>query len=165
MTTAERDFNKPGREDWLTPTPLLMALGPFQLDPCASRMRKTPYTQTQFTCLDDGFTKRWKGFVWLNPPYGTQTGIWLKRLADHGNGLALVFSRTDNDWFHGSVMGHASAIWFFKRRLKFERTDAHGKASCGRVACGSMLVAYGRVAIQRMRRLQQSPYSGSMVIL
>ncbi len=39
----------------------------------------------------------------LNPPYGEQTERWLAKLAKHGNGIALVYARTETKMFFDSV--------------------------------------------------------------
>jgi hypothetical protein len=61
---------------WLTPPEIVQALGPFDLDPCAPwymPWRTAPLMLTEF---EDGLSYPWKGNVWLNPPYGPQTGAW-----------------------------------------------------------------------------------------
>jgi hypothetical protein len=83
--------------EWYTPAWIFNELGmSFDLDPSSPHNMETavPAT-TKYTIFDDGLTKPWFGRVWLNPPYGPETGAWMSRMADHGNGLALVFSRTD----------------------------------------------------------------------
>jgi DNA N-6-adenine-methyltransferase Dam len=114
--------------DWATPPEILQALGPFDDDPC-------PLGGS------GGLDRRWKGYVWLNPPYGQETGVWLKRLADHGNGIALVFARTETQMFFESVWGRASEICFLKGRLHFYRPD--GTPSQENAGAPSVLIAYG----------------------
>lgn len=47
---------------------------------------------------------------------------WLARLAEHGDGLALVFSRSDARWWQQTVP-RATALCFVYRRLRFLRPD------------------------------------------
>jgi hypothetical protein len=89
---------------------------------------------------DDGLIKNWSGRVWMNPPYGRETSKWMQRLSEHGNGIALIFSRTDTKVFHSWVFARADAILFLRGRLSFytvlgKSTNKAGAASC--------LVAYG----------------------
>jgi hypothetical protein len=56
-------------DSWITPKWLIDRLGPFDLDPCACS------------------------------PYGKLATAWLDRLAAHGNGIALVFARTETKMF------------------------------------------------------------------
>ncbi len=85
----------------------------------------------------------------MNPPYGSDTPLWMQRLMNHGNGIALVFARPDTAWFHDYIP-KADAICFIKGRVHFvpakkARIYAKGlytpKSGCG---AASMLVAYGR---------------------
>ncbi len=38
----------------------------------------------------------------------------MKKMADHNNGIALSFARTETAWFFESVWGRASAILFIE---------------------------------------------------
>src|SRR5690606_2411664 len=93
------------------------------------------------TKQNDGLLHPWAGKVWLNPPYGPKTGTWLKRLADHGNGIALVFARTETEMFRSQVWERADAVRFLYGRLHFHKPDgSRAKANAGGP---SVLVAYG----------------------
>ena len=94
-----------GKEEWLTPRHVIEALAPFDLDPCASIVRPWPTAAMHYTIEDNGLAKPWAGRVWCNPPYGSQTGRWLARLRDHGDGIALVFARTETRSFFDAVWG------------------------------------------------------------
>jgi hypothetical protein len=132
-----------GRTDeWLTPPELVKALGPFDLDPCAPVNRPWPTARTHYTELDDGLAKPWHGRVWLNPPYGPAAGKWLRRMAMHGNGIALVFARTETMMFHRFVWPAARGVMFLRGRLHFHRTDGT-RAKCN-AGGPSVLVAYGQ---------------------
>ena len=54
--------------DWLTPPEILEALGPFDMDPCASQFQPWRTAAQQFTIEDDGLAREWQGRVWCNPP-------------------------------------------------------------------------------------------------
>jgi hypothetical protein len=77
----------------------------------------------------------------LNPPYGKETGRWLDRLACHGDGIALIFARTETEMFFEHVWTKANGVFFFRGRLHFHRIDGtRAKANAGAPSC---LVAYG----------------------
>lgn len=132
-----------GRTDeWLTPPEIIQDLGPFDLDPCSPVDRPWPTAETHFTVNDDGLLQEWKGRVWLNPPYGPATGTWLAKLADHGEGTALIFARTETDMFFRWVWNSASACLFLRGRLHFH--DVKGVRAKANAGAPSVLVAYGR---------------------
>jgi hypothetical protein len=132
---------KASSDEWYTPPDLFDALRlTFALDPAAPAGGVPWIPARRHFCRDeDGLTQPWRGRVWLNPPYGRQTGRWLARLADHGDGLALVFARTDTAWFQ-RIAAEASALCFIGGRLRFHRPDG----TPGDTAPSpSLLVAFG----------------------
>jgi hypothetical protein len=137
-------------DTWLTPPEIISDLGPFDLDPCAPIVRPWETAKRSYTVEDNGLLQEWSGFVWCNPPYGTQTGIWLDRLALHGNGIALIFARTETTMFFNSVWNKATSLLFIKGRLFFYYIDGiRAKANSG---APSVLVAYGKEADERLLR-------------
>jgi hypothetical protein len=127
---------------WLTPPYILHALGTFDFDPCAcSNPRPWATAREHISLPDDGLNYEWKNRVWCNPPYGDETGIWLKRMADHGHGTALIFARTETETWEKWVWGRASAVFFFFGRLYFYYPD--GTRAGGNAGGPSALVAYG----------------------
>lgn len=139
-----------GRTDeWLTPPEIISTLGRFDLDPCAPINRPWDTSDHHFTVEDNGLHRRWFGRVWLNPPYGPDTGQWLAKLAKHGNGIALIFARTETDMFFRHVWGCASALLFLRGRLHFHHLDgSRAKANAGGP---SVLVAYGSGNVNCLR--------------
>jgi len=128
-------------DEWLTPPELHAKLGRFDLDPCAPITRPWPTADNHYTITDNGMSKEWFGRVWLNPPYGREAAQWLNRMADHGNGLALVFARTETDMFFKQVWERATAILFIRGRISFHYVDGRkAKANGGAPSC---LIAYG----------------------
>lgn len=141
MSRHERPIQGETNE-WYTPPELFTALGmEFDLDPAAppGGVPWVPATRS-LSKEEDGLGLPWEGRVWLNPPYGPQTTHWLRRLAEHGNGLALVFARTETAWWH-AVVPSAAAVCFVKGRLHFLRSD--GKPSTSNAGAPSALIAYG----------------------
>ena len=129
---------------WLTPPEILAALGPFDLDPCAcSEPRPWPTASRHFTIEDNGLRKPWSGRVWLNPPYGSPVviGPWLRRMAEHGRGTALIFARTETAQFFDTIWRGATAMLFIEGRLHFHYPD--GRRARANSGGPSVLVAYG----------------------
>lgn len=145
--------HKPHRgetDTWLTPPDVVGAVGPFDLDPCCPAVMPWPTaTRMVHHPAEDGLAIQWKGRVWLNPPYGPDAEVWLKKLADHGDGVALLMARTETRWFFSQVWERADALLFFKGRLHFHRPD--GKRAKANAGAGSVLVAYGRDNAVRLR--------------
>lgn len=137
------------KDEWLTPPDILSALGPFDLDPCAPVSPPWPLAAKTYTMHDDGLKQPWDGFVWCNPPYGREAAAWLARLADHGNGLALIFARTETEMFFAHVWGKATAVMFLRGRLHFHHVN--GDRAAANAGAPSCLVAYGEEAASRMR--------------
>ncbi len=139
-----------GRTDeWLTPPEIIGALGPFDLDPCSPVGRPWDTAREHWTVEDDGLSRRWLGRVWLNPPYGPLTGRWLSAMAGHGDGIALIFARTETDMFHRWAWDAADAMLFLRGRLHFHRVD--GSRSRDNAGGPHVLIAYGEGNAERLR--------------
>lgn len=131
-----------GSCEWYTPPEVFEALGlSFNLDPTAPP-GGVPWVPARryFTRTDDGLTQPWRGRVWLNPPYGRQTPWWLERLAEHGDGIALVFARSDTAWFQAYAT-RATALCFIAGRLRFVPGD--GRLGASTAGAPSLLMAFG----------------------
>lgn len=129
------------KEEWLTPPTVLASLGAFDLDPCAPAKRPWDIAAKHYTIFENGLVQPWQGRVFLNPPYGRETGKWLARLADHGDGIALVFARVETeDWFEG-IWTKATAALFLKGRLTFYNST--GSPALANGGAPSALLAYG----------------------
>ena len=151
---------------WLTPPWVIDALGgpdSFDLDPCAAPDPRPWPTARRMNGKADanGLLIKWAGRVWLNPPYETEEIVkWMRRLADHGRGTALIFARPDTEMFQEQVLRRADGILFFFGRLNFHRPD--GGRSKGRSGAPPCLVAYGP---DDLARLEQSGIPGTLVRL
>lgn len=149
-----------GSTTWLTPPPILEALGgwqSFDLDPCAAPDPRPWPTARHMNARADanGLMIEWFGRVLLNPPYSTaEVRAWMARMADHDHGTALIFARTDTDAFQRFVLGAASGLLFIKGRLTF--FDQHGREATRRSGRGShagapsVLCAYGQEDLDRL---------------
>lgn len=139
-TQFERTENT--TNEWYTPPELLQSLGVFDLDPCAPIARLWDTAAMHYTKEDDGLTQAWFGRVWLNPPYSQPlVSQFVTRLAQHGNGITLLFSRCDTKLFQEVIFPFADSIYFLRDRVCFYRPDG---TKDGRPGCGSVLVAFGQ---------------------
>lgn len=140
------------KQEWLTPPWLLSVLGQFDLDPCSPVVRPWPTADRHFTIMDDGLSMPWAGRVWLNPPYDERfISAWMERLATHeGGGTALVFARTETEWFQRWVWPKASALLFLKGRLYFHHVD--GREAGNNAGAPSVLVAFGQADAEILRQ-------------
>ena len=156
--------NEGKSNDWLTPPDLVRALGPFDLDPCASVGQ--PWRTAQEMWTERGLDRTWPSvfFVWCNPPYGPHVWKWLDRLAFQGNGIGLIFARTETDGFFKTVWEKASALYFLRGRLHFHH-PVTGKRAAFNSGAPSVLVGYGQLAHQRLQGLNQTEFSGRCVPL
>lgn len=141
-----------GTDVWLTPPELIDALGPFDLDPCAApEPRPWPTATVHYTEAEgDGVSRPWAGTVWCNPPYGRATGRWLGRLAEHGDGIALIVVRPETAAWRDHVWPHASAVLLLGSRLAFHHHD--GTRAAANSGSAHALIAYGPTAATRLTR-------------
>lgn len=137
---------------WFTPPEIVQPLGRFDLDPCTQSYR--PFdTAVRHLCEDMGecgLSAPWEGRVWLNPPYGRAIARWLQKLADHGNGIALVFARTDTAWAQ-RLIASADGVNFLNGRIVFIRANGDRADNAG---AGSMLLAFGSENVEAIQRIK-----------
>lgn len=128
-------------DEWLTPPSILAPLGEFDLDPCAPIVRPWDTAKHHYTINDDGLLKPWIGRVWCNPPFGREAVKWLERMAQHGNGIALIPARTETAMFYETVWGVSTGVLFIKGRPHFHYVC--GKRAPFNSGAPIALVAYG----------------------
>lgn len=136
-------------DTYLTPPAWVKALGPFDLDPCCPPVMPWPTAARMLTVRDNGLTAPWEGRVWLNPPFGQQAALWLRRLAyEHRNGIALIPARTETAMFYESVWAKADAVCFVRGRPHFHFEDgSRAPFNSGAPIC---LIAYGEDNAERL---------------
>lgn len=155
-----------GSTTWLTPPAILDALGgwqSFDLDPCAAPVPRPWFTAWQMNAEadGDGLAMDWHGRVFLNPPYSSGViEAWLRKLADHGEGTALIFARTETEPFRRQVWERASGLLFLHGRLFFHEPDGTRAKHNG--GAPSVLCAYGQ---EDLDRLAASDLDGALVPL
>ncbi|PRH19429.1 adenine methyltransferase [Burkholderia multivorans] len=142
MSLSSHQSARMKNDEWLTPPEWLRALGEFDLDPCAPIVRPWDMAREHFTVAEDGLAREWRGRVWCNPPFGRQAEKWLQRLAEHGDGIALIPARTETRMFFRFVWGAADAVLFCRGRPHFHYVDGRrAPFNSGAPIC---LVAYGK---------------------
>jgi hypothetical protein len=182
LTAFNNKLDWDSQTEWLTPPELIAALGQFDLDPCAPVSRPWDMAKHHFTIQDDAFKQDWGGASvrkFMNPPYQEPeapckrvckkkrcverghhvtrhvpgTADWVKRLADSGNGVALIFARTETGIFFPHVWHRAAALFFFDTRLTFYHVDGTlSKLNSGAPSC---LVAYGEENAEAVRECER----------
>jgi len=161
MSIKNFNSNTKNNDEWLTPPLLVKSLGVFDLDPCQPINPPFFHASEGFNINDNGLDKNWDlfGRVWCNPPYGRETFKWLDKLHSHGNGIALIFARTETIGFHNSVWNKADAIFFFKGRLKFHYVCGKQGNTANAPSC---LIIYGK---ENIKSVINSELKGKLIIL
>lgn len=119
------EYEHPGESDeWYTPAYIFEALGErFDLDVASPGLHLT-HVPAEQAHTSNSLEKPWKGFVWMNPPFGPRNGIipWRDKFIEHGHGLALAPARTSAPWWQAWAR---SAEWFIlvAPKVKFIRPD------------------------------------------
>lgn len=146
-------------DEWYTPPNIIAALGEFDLDPCAPSRQF--YTAKEcYTKADDGLKQPWFGRVWCNPPYNRRLiAPFIRKMAEHANGVALIFNRMDIALWHETIFPTATAMLILRGRLRFIRPDGTQGDAAG---CGSVLVAWGQ---QNAEALANCDLSGKFLPL
>jgi len=116
--------------DWETPKDFFDILNHefgFTLDPCC--VPETAKCPKYFTPAEDGLSQSWANeIVYMNPPYGREIGVWVKKAYEESlkgaTVVCLLPSRTDTRWWWAYCM--KGDIRFIKGRLKFRGKNKEG---------------------------------------
>lgn len=102
----------------------------------------------------DSLNTSWKGFAWMNPPFGGRNGIdpWLQKMRNHGYGIALTPDRTSAPWWQRAVK-QCSAILFIDGKVKFICPDGSVAAS---PSTGTNLMAFGSEAVTYLLKAEEN---------
>jgi len=138
-------------DDWITPRYIINAFGSynyFDLDPCASMTQPWACAKRSYNKKKNGLIPNWYGNVWLNPPYGAKAKLWVRRLAEHGQGVALIFARTDTDLWQEEIFTTADGFLFIDGRIQFYLPDGtlpidKNGVEGGNAGAPSCLIAWG----------------------
>lgn len=142
--------------DWLTPPALVSLLGSFDLDPCGCPLSPYRLARSVYFPPQDGLILPWQGRVFCNPPYGPHVSTWVRRMANHGNGILLIFSRVETKAWE-DVWRTGDAFLFPFSRISFRRADGE------RVRSGtapSALIAFGA---QNAHALSECHIAGALI--
>ena len=137
-------------DEWYTPPHIFAALGEaFDLD-VAAPADGPRHVPARDWISRDSLSAVWRGFVWMNPPFGARNGLvpWLDKFFAHGNGIALTPDRTSAPWFQDALW-RCNAVLFVAPKVKFERPDGTVGGSPGH---GVALFASGSRATSALTR-------------
>tara|TARA_R110000851_G_C13100092_1_gene568092 strand:- start:765 stop:1280 length:516 start_codon:yes stop_codon:yes gene_type:complete len=137
-------------DEWFTPQYIFDALGcRFDLD-VAAPAGFTTHVPADLFITANSLETQWRGFVWMNPPFGGRNGLtpWLERFTSHGDGIALVPDRTSAPWFQWAF-GSAQRALFIAPKVKFERPDGSiGKSP----STGTVLLSMGERGAEALKQ-------------
>lgn len=131
-------------DEWETPQELFDMIDEvfhFNLDVCATHANAK--CKRYFTKKEDGLSLPWSGICWMNPPYGREITLWIRKAYESSLTVGTIVvcllpARTDTVWWHEYVIAHAESIGFIRGRLKFSRK--------GPAPFPSALVVFGHFA-------------------
>lgn len=140
--------HKQSYQHWNTPETVLEPLRdfmPISLDPCSNTHSTVGADVEIVHPAADGLVVPWHqyGHTFVNPPYNDQP-TWLAKAAlEAAQGAAhitmLIPASTETIAFQRWVFGEASAVCFWRRRLRFWREGAPGSGN----TLPSVLVYWG----------------------
>ncbi len=123
-----------GENEWYTPPEYIEAarnvMGGIDLDPASSKIANQMVKAAKyFTAENNGLEKKWKGRVWINPPYAQPLiNEFSKKICESlesmEQAIVLVNNATETSWFQNMAKVSAS-ICFVDKRIRF--LDPAGK--------------------------------------
>jgi phage N-6-adenine-methyltransferase len=121
-----------GDDEWHTPPEFVervrRALGKIDLDPASNATaQRTVKSARYFTRKDNALTCKWRGRVFLNPPYSKKESFIDKLLTEVAAGrvtgaVLLTHNNTQTEWWQRAAKA-ASALCFPCGKIKFTRPD------------------------------------------
>lgn len=139
--------------EWYTPAVYIEAarqlMGGIDIDPASNELANTiVQATTYYDQHTNGFTKRWPGRVWLNPPYGydgpkCNQARWSQRLIEQyqagitTEAILLVNAKTEAKWFQPL---YDYLMCFTHHRIHFYGIDGNG----AQPTQGSAFIYFGR---------------------
>jgi phage N-6-adenine-methyltransferase len=134
-------------DEWETPREFFDEVNDifhFDLDVCATRGNAK--CRRYFTKAENGLRRIWRGVCWMNPPYGREISLWVRKACESSLEagtvvVCLLPARTDTRWWHDYVIARAEKIRFIRGRLRF--------SGRGPAPFPSALVVFGRSKIEK----------------
>lgn len=115
------------QQDWSTPREFfdeLNAIFHFDLDACADACNAK--CSRYFTKEQNALNQRWKGTVFMNPPYGREIAAFMRKAYEESllgaTVVCLVPSRTDTEWWHRYAK--RGQIILLRGRLRFAGAES-----------------------------------------
>lgn len=136
-------------DEWYTPPEIFHALdASFHMDVASPGGHITPWIPAATFVTEGSLGLAWRGFVWMNPPFGGRNGLrpWLRKFVEHGNGVCLVPDRTSAPWWQEFAPA-MEAILFVRKKIKFIGADGKRGDS---PAQGTCLMAIGRGGVSAL---------------
>ena len=140
--------NNSGNDEWYTPQEFIesarLAMHGIDTDPASCEVgQNNVKAETYYTQDTDGLAQKWRGNVWLNPPYSkdliklfTQAVCIKYKENEIVQACVLVNNATETAWGQG-LLSTASAVCFISRRIKYldstgvpQNTGLQGQMVC-----------------------------------
>lgn len=138
-------------DEWYTPPQIFGALGcSFDLDVASPGREIVWWIPAADHLTSGGLDAPWRGFVWMNPPFGGRNGIapWLDRFVSHGNGVAFFPDRTSAPWWQ-KYAPRMDRILFVSPKIRM--VNARGEVGPS-PPDGTCLGAIGKRGVEAVRR-------------
>ena len=162
---AKKPFviNNSGNTEWYTPKQYIESarkvMGSIDLDPASSKeAQKIVRAAKYYDSKADGLTKKWKGNIWLNPPYNIVRQFVDKLLdSPFDQAIVLVNNATETEWF-ARLAERSSAMVFHTGRIKFATPESDGE---GTTPCmqGQVFLYFGKNVMQFIDEFSQYGWS------
>ena len=141
-------------DEWYTPPHVFKALGcAFDMDVASPGKHVTPWIPAKEVLTHEGLEHPWRGFIWMNPPFGGRNAIvpWLDKFISHGNGICLVPDRTSTPWWQNWATA-MDYVLFVSPKLKFIRADGKPGKSPAQGTCLGTIGEQGSIALCHANR-------------
>jgi len=151
--------------EWSTPWDFFNELNKefeFTLDPCCTH--ENAKCKKYYTLKEDGLKQDWSNeVVFMNPPYGGNTRIWMEKAYNESlKGaiiVCLIVSSTDRSYWHDFIFPKAAQIRWVRGRIKFGNSKSTAPFASAIVIFDQInnypekYIFYNESVSQRMRKL------------
>jgi len=153
--------------DWITPKWIIDGFDIiswdrgmfFDLDPCISMTQPWLTARNGYNEEQDGLLHEWYDTVWCNPPYGINVGVWAQRMAKHGDGVMLIFARTETGVWQDDIFTTANGFLFLRGRIVFHKPDGsfvrNKKGQIASAGAPSVFVSWGDVSTNALIKFSE----------